>query len=284
METDERQMEEQPTPETQETSDTETNEVEELFAEFFQEQPQEEKSGEPVPSTTSEDTNSDVAEVEVQEEAPVAQKPAELTPTEKRVLELEKQLQEMKAQAQANAQAQPQPAQTPAPAKEEKVLPKLTIESDEDYRAIFENKDSFIGFVNKIVAQAKTEALEEAYKTIPQATFSYVQQQQGLQQVINDFKAAHSDLFSSPEMQQYVAWTANQVQSEHADWHISQVLEETARRAGQVMGLQQQAKKAEARQVAKAPRVPVPTPKPRTGASDEISSEQRDIMETLGLI
>jgi hypothetical protein len=111
-----------------------------------------------------------------------------------------------------------------------------------DHDSLMESSDTFKEWASKLYEQAKKDAHEEVLQKLPETVNSYVQTQVTIQDQAREFYRNNPEL---SEHKDYVSRVANEVAAEHPDWTFSDVLDETANRARQTLGLKQQAQQSE---------------------------------------
>jgi len=108
-----------------------------------------------------------------------------------------------------------------------------------DFDSVMESEDNFKSFLQNFATKLQSKAHQDILQSLPDTVANYVSQQVSYQNQVRDFYSENPDLAGTKK---YVAVTANQVASEHPDWELSDVLEETAKRARKSLGLHKQAK------------------------------------------
>jgi len=112
-----------------------------------------------------------------------------------------------------------------------------------EFDSIVEDQSTFSDWASKMFQKAKSQAKEEVLTSLPETVNGYINQQLQVRESVNDFYRNNPEL---SENKNYVSRLANEVAGEHPDWEFPQVLEETARKARETLGLKQQAKAQEA--------------------------------------
>jgi len=105
---------------------------------------------------------------------------------------------------------------------------------DEDLDDILADKDKFNGVLTKIV----TTSMENILRSMPQVVNAQVKQQQTFQTYVDEFYKENEDL---APVRKTVGAVANEVHSEHPDWKLNQIFEETAARTRKMLGLKAKA-------------------------------------------
>ena len=114
----------------------------------------------------------------------------------------------------------------------------ITIDDDDAFEAIMESREKFNAFVQNLV----TATREQVLQSIPTLVGQTVARQTTLKSTVDQFYKDNADLL--PHMK-YVGYIANEVQSEHADWSVPQVLEEASKRSRTNLNLAERAAKIE---------------------------------------
>lgn len=108
----------------------------------------------------------------------------------------------------------------------------------QDFDSIIESKESFQKWAEGLYERAKKDTHEEILKRLPETVNSYVEHQVAIRDSVNEFYRQNDDLVN---YKNYVGQIANEVQGEHSDWTFDQILEETATRVRQKLGLKEKA-------------------------------------------
>ncbi len=156
----------------------------------------------------------------------------------------------------------------------------------QEFDSIIEDKESFQKWAEGFYKQAKKDAHEEVLRKLPDTVSSYVQHQVSIQKAVDDFYSTHDDL---ADYKDYVSRIANEVQAENSDWTFNQVLEETAKRARQKLGLKERAQSS-GKENSSQKKPPLAkgnksgSSKARSGGSsgDELSNVEKEIQDILG--
>ena len=131
--------------------------------------------------------------------------------------------------------------QTPqAPAAEEETPNTLTqaevydFVGDQDLDAILSDKTQFNTFLSGVINSAMNTAVAQVHQGLPSAVSAQVQQQNGMQIVVDGFYKENADLLP---VRKTVGTVSNAVAQEHPDFTLEQVFEETAKRTREMFGL-----------------------------------------------
>lgn len=103
---------------------------------------------------------------------------------------------------------------------------------------IIENEDSFKKFLGDFAKKIVTHAEERLLQKLPGTVSKLTTEQMETRKVVDTFYTEHSQLAA---VKPFVAKVVSVVASEHADWDLPQVLEESASRAYKALGLKKQA-------------------------------------------
>lgn len=160
----------------------------------------------------------------------------ELTKERKRREKLEEQVNELskkipQEQSQVEGQEAGQEETSPIDALKEY-----------SFDNIVESEETFWKFVNDLITQVQSKTEEQTMKKIPQVVQSTAQEQIELREKASQFYSENPELAQSKP---FVANITNQVWSEHPDWGFDDILNETANRARDALGLEKQAKQNE---------------------------------------
>ncbi len=111
---------------------------------------------------------------------------------------------------------------------EVKVVPKTEVidyTEGVDFDEVFESPEKTNKFLNDFAQKIQESTKQAVMLSIPKVLEHQAQQTQHMTKIVNDFYTEHSDLNSyRPTVRRYV----DAIKSEHADWTLDQVLEETA--------------------------------------------------------
>lgn len=148
---------------------------------------------------------------------------------------------------------------------------------DWSFDAIIEDENSFKKFLGEFAQKITTHTETRLLKKLPGTVSTLTTQQIEARQTVDSFYSEHPQL---AEVKPYVAKVVSLVASEHADWALPQVLEESAKRAYKALGLKKQAKPAGE----KSPRKPAfagPARGKRGGNADAAKSKLEKELEEL---
>ena len=128
-----------------------------------------------------------------------------------------------------------QPAQ-PVPQRQQFTLtdPFDGVSMDE----ILEEPEKLKSVLEKVQENAIQMATERVLRSVPEMVIGYTTRQTAMSRMVDDFYREHPDLSN---VKQTVAAIANTVHSEHTDWGVDQVFQETAQRTRKLLGLRKQA-------------------------------------------
>jgi len=93
------------------------------------------------------------------------------------------------------------------------------IKNPEQYDEVFKSHENF----NALLTSVVNTAVERAIRMIPQVTTQYVDQQFTLRTAASDFYRENEDLLPHKK---YVGFITNEVQAEHPDWALPELLTE----------------------------------------------------------
>lgn len=102
------------------------------------------------------------------------------------------------------------------------------------YEDIIEDESNFKKFLGEFADKIKTWTQNEVSKTLPNKVSSQVLSQVSIQERVKSFYDEHKPL---AKVRPYVAQITGQVSREHPDWDTDKVLNETAKRAYDALGL-----------------------------------------------
>lgn len=95
----------------------------------------------------------------------------------------------------------------------------------------------FVKVLKGVEERAREEAVTRVITQIPNIVIRYIQQHNALQKATTEFYESNSDL---AQARKTVGAFANEVSSEHPDWTLEKVLDETAIRARKALGIVKQ--------------------------------------------
>lgn len=178
---------------------------------------------------------------EVKKDAVVVEKPTEKVKVEEPVQLsefeiLKKQNETLLAQIEklsGAASTTPEPVTELPKPPEIKKLEDLLGESL-DFDKIMESKSEFVSFVLQMSQAIQEQTAQKILTNIPGVVGGFVQRQATLRDVAQNFFGQYPELKS---VKRYVGVVANEISAEHADWNISQVLEATASKVKETLGL-----------------------------------------------
>lgn len=93
--------------------------------------------------------------------------------------------------------------------------------------------------LNELLNQARTSAYEEAIRNTPELVGTLVKKKLSLDEAVEKFYEENEDLAL---IKDYVGSAANTIVSEHPDWEIKEILEETEKRVRKALDLEKKAK------------------------------------------
>lgn len=110
--------------------------------------------------------------------------------------------------------------------------PPSLIDSDESLDDVLSSSEKF----NNTITQGLQSLAEHIYKTIPQVVQQSVAQQQSMQEMARQFYTDNSDL---AQYKSFVGKVSEKITSDHPDWGMDKVMEETAKEARRRLNLKQ---------------------------------------------
>jgi len=152
---------------------------------------------------------------------------------------------------------------------------------DFEFNSLVEDSETFKKWAKNFGSKIYEKAKEDFYREVPQVVQSTTQEQIQLREKAKEFYENNSDL---AEVKPFVAQTTNQVHSEHPDWDFDQVLEESAKRARDALGLEKQALQTEKASKKKDPALAKEGGSRKSGkreSKDQRSEMERDIDEMI---
>lgn len=143
-----------------------------------------------------------------------------------------RELTEMRALlAEQAGRSRPEPAQPTAAQQTETGKQILRfLPDDKAYDDVTKDADSF----NVLLTAVVNTAVERSLKLIPQVATNLVDNQMNLRTYVDEFYRANEDLLP---YRKYVGYVTNEVASEHADWKLDQILQETETRSRTLLKL-----------------------------------------------
>lgn len=168
------------------------------------------------------------------------------------------------------------------PVEEEPEVPKVEFDptefmSEEEAKAFFDNPHEVL---TKLAGRIYQKAREDSLRDIPSVVTKATQRQTALTQAQSEFWSKNKDLLekveSSPAMARLLKITANDLGSQHPDWDIQKIFEETGKEVRSALGLATQAKKVEAA-ISPSKQPPKPRGKRRPPEADSRSAMQKQI-------
>ena len=170
------------------------------------------------------------------------------------------------------------PAETQKPAEEETIQGE-TLFGEWKFDDIIADEESFKKFLTEFGTKIRTVTKESILKELPQTVTKLTTEQIETRKIVTDFYDENVELQS---VKPFVAQITNQVASEHPDWTLPQVLEETAQRSYKALGL----KKKVEEQTSKGNKKPafVDTTRNRRGdANTQKSKLEKELEELMEL-
>jgi len=193
------------------------------------------------PEETPPKLEDEVPPVEKPEEPPVEGKEDEpeedeLTTLRKQNEALLKRLEDVEARSKVV-----EPPVEEKPVEEPPAKPDLKfVDDDVDLDDLLESREKLNELLLKVHNAATLAAEEKTMRSLPQVVLAQVNQQLYLRKNIEKFLEDNEPLRA---VRRSVGAIATEVASEHADWPLDKVLDETAERAYKVLGLKRVAKK-----------------------------------------
>jgi DNA mismatch repair ATPase MutL len=199
--------------------------VEETPIEKAEEQPaekKEEKSEQKGQERAEEEAGEQSAEASEQrkEEGEVAA-PDPLAEKEKEIAELRMQLQQFAEKVTAPAPVKEKtPEETAAEVEAAKKVVLPFIQNEEIFDEVFKNHQNFNALLTAVVNTAR----EQALRALPQVAMRLVDQQLTLKMAAQEFFSHNEDLLP---YRQFLGTVANEIESQHPDYTVQQIFEET---------------------------------------------------------
>ena len=166
------------------------------------------------------------------------------------------------------------PAVPEKPAEEETIQGE-TLFGEWKFDDIIADEESFKKFLTEFGTKIRTVTKESILKELPQTVTKLTTEQIETRKIVTEFYDANTELQS---VKPFVAQITNQVASEHPDWTLPQVLEETAQRSYKALGLK---KKVEEQTHGKKKPAFVDTTRNRRGNVDSQKSKLEKELEEL---
>ncbi len=157
-------------------------------------------------------------------ETKVVVEDTELEKIRRENLELKQHLEEMAGKYISPKESKPLTEQEVAAQKEAQANASKQIlkflPSDEVFDDVMKDVNNF----NALLTSVVNTAVERSLRLMPQIATQLVDQQMTLKTVINDFYTDNKDLMPH---RKYVGYVSNEIASQHPDWNLSQILQET---------------------------------------------------------
>jgi hypothetical protein len=144
------------------------------------------------------------------------------------------------------------------------------------FEDIIENEDSFKKFLGEFAGKVKNVTKEAILKDLPQTVTKLTSEQMETRRIVTEFYDGNKELQT---VKPFVAQITNQVASEHPDWTLDKVLEETAVRSYKALGLKKKVEDESARKQKKP--AFVDTTRNRRGNPDPQKSKLEKELEEL---
>lgn len=188
-----------------------------------------------------------------------------------RLTNMVEQLSEVKLKAgkpQAEKPAEEVPPPKPAAGEEEQ----MDFLQGDTIDVLIDEDGKFNQVLNRVyqtaVQQAEAKVFEKVLTSIPDIIVGHLNRQTSIQAMVKEFYDQNPDLAG---VKRTVAAVSNDVHAEHPDWDVKQVLEESAKRTRELLGIKKSAEKREESSPAFAKVGGTKTPRKRTrGLQDEI--------------
>ena len=117
-------------------------------------------------------------------------------------------------------------------------LKEETLFGEWSFEKIVENETDFKKFLGEFATKVKNATEESLLRKLPGTVAKLTKEQMDTRQTVNSFYDEHEQLAT---VKPFVAQVVSTVASEHADWPLDKVLEESATRAYKALGLKKQA-------------------------------------------
>lgn len=183
---------------------------------------------------------SETPEVKTEEPKEVTEAPieteTETEPTDELTL-LKKQNEMLMAQLNALSTL-PEEQPSSVQPKAEPELPAENLFGEWTFDQIIENEDSFKNFLGDFAKKIMHSTEERLLQKLPGTVSKLTAEQIQTRQLVDSFYEEHVELEA---VKPFVAKVVSLVASEHGDWSLTQVLDESAKRAYKALGLKKQA-------------------------------------------
>lgn len=171
----------------------------------------------------------------------------------------------------------PEPPE-PEPAKQHPPTDAALIQlTPEQHKELMSDPAKFAEFMNNYGNSIREQSMREA----TQVATSNASQQIKVMQAVSDFYRKNEDL---APYKKYIGSVANRVQSEHPDWELDQVLNETEKRSRTDLRLAQKAQETESKRKKNPGFAPPPRGADRRGGqktNETLTPQQKQINELI---
>lgn len=237
-----------------------------------------------------EEENTPVKEEKKEEEHPPGEKKEETTPpsTDSILAELNA-LMGFKEPAKVEKKEEEKgetPKEKPVEKKEEPLAkkeeaPKFNFDIDDDtYESMFEEKSSFVSFLNTFAEKIYAKAAQDARQASLQETQNLLTN--NVYDTVVKYSAAQNFWKNNQDLRpikQIVIQKANQIQSEHQDWDIDKIFSETGKEVRRIISTLTGQKTDQKQETNFAP--PPGATKPGSGSKGKLTAEQQQILDLI---